>query len=782
LVTAGQLAANEDRRPPAWIDPPARDREANPSFGYVVSFIRFHERGFATPTSRFLRRLCFHYGVELHNFASNTISQAATFVGVCEGFLGIPVNWDLWVHLFRAKLHTVTTPEPKTRRAVRASGVTIALRETRRELYIPYTMTSNNAEWERGWFYLRNDKPGLPPWTGKVVREKADSWWHGVSPSSRQDQVDSALKVLKALADAGLTAASVLANLHHRRIIPLMERRLCIFEMEETADPVVLAQSRLLPDLLPQEYAAMRARHTVNLKVIRNDDDVLWSFAMLPEGPLVSRIPALLRSIVSWSIVVIGSFTRPLQVMAVNAARSEPPTPRARARAQRSGGSKSGRRARRRRGSGDGSAGNREVRSSGCASSWDSPPRRLRSTRRRTKRRRRATGDGLPPRGGSLRPPRLEPRRQKRRQRLGGRGSARRQAAYKRGDARHGGASARRGVDWGQGGCHIGGGHNVRRAPEEEEAGILHPEVGDRCPTRRVFEMSEGSTLLFSRSQGSTHRAPLAPAKVLRSDAAVPTRWHSSRVSWAAGSTATAASEGSRGTAAALEPQPAVAAMELLQAATAAETRQAATAAEPRQAATVTTATTATVVAVPSTPPAPAAAGNPRAVVVEVPDDDVPPPGWDQWASLPASAPEASTGALVVMDDGGVAASSSHDALPSSGSPTVRPEQERERAGAPPDHFVEAQAEQGLWWELRDHGASLNRALNEAVRIHSGPVWRIFQVSWISLSLAVPPPALFRVRAFPDSFSSRLDCWRQDLERQARERYDALDRLDADLH
>jgi hypothetical protein len=56
---------------------------------------------------------------------------------------------------------------------------------------------------------------------------------------------------LKVLADAGLTAASVLANLHHRRIIPLMERRLCIFEMHEEADPVVLAESQLLPDLFP---------------------------------------------------------------------------------------------------------------------------------------------------------------------------------------------------------------------------------------------------------------------------------------------------------------------------------------------------------------------------------------------------------------------------------------------------------------------------------------------------------------------------------------------------
>jgi hypothetical protein len=235
--------------------------------------------------------MCYQYGVKLHNFALNAISQVATFVSVCEGFLGIPVNWDLWVHLFCAELHMLTTPEPKTHLAVRAGGMTISLRETRRELYIPCMMTSNNAEWERGWFYLRNDEPDLPPWTGKVVREKADSWWHGVSPSSCQDRLDSALQALKSLADAGLGAASVLANLHHRRIIPLMERRLCIFEMHEEADPVALAQSRLLLDLLPREYATTRARRTVNLKAVRNDDAALWSFVMLPYIPLVSGFP-----------------------------------------------------------------------------------------------------------------------------------------------------------------------------------------------------------------------------------------------------------------------------------------------------------------------------------------------------------------------------------------------------------------------------------------------------------------------------------------------------------
>jgi hypothetical protein len=189
--------------------------------------------------------------------------------------MGIPVNWDLWVHLFRAELHTLAMPEPKTRRAMRAGGMTITLRNTRRELYVPCTMTSNNAEWERGWFYLSNDGAGLHPYSGKVLMERVDSWHHGVSPSSHQVRLDSLLASLKALADDDLTAGCVLANLHHLRIVPLMGRTLRIFEMHEDTDPVVLAQSRLMPDLLPQEYAATRARRAIELRAGRNDGAAL---------------------------------------------------------------------------------------------------------------------------------------------------------------------------------------------------------------------------------------------------------------------------------------------------------------------------------------------------------------------------------------------------------------------------------------------------------------------------------------------------------------------------
>jgi hypothetical protein len=158
LVNGGLLAPNVEGASPAWMVTSASDQEPNSPYGYVVNFVRLHERGFTAPARRFMRGLCYHYGVELHNFAPNAISQAATLIDICEGFLGIPVNWDLWVQLFRVELHTLATGETQVLWAVRAGGLTFALRDSRKELYPLCTVTSNNAEWERGWLSYG------PPW------------------------------------------------------------------------------------------------------------------------------------------------------------------------------------------------------------------------------------------------------------------------------------------------------------------------------------------------------------------------------------------------------------------------------------------------------------------------------------------------------------------------------------------------------------------------------------------------------------------------------------------
>jgi hypothetical protein len=159
--------------------------------------------------------MCYHYGVELHNFAPNMISQAATFVGICEGFLGIPVNWDLWVHLFCTELHTLAKSETQVRRVVRAGGLTFALRDLRRELYPLVYDDEQQREVGDGVVLPLQRRHRPPPYTGKVLKAKTDTWHHGVSPPSHRERPESLTDAKQSLADAGLGAASVLTNIHH---------------------------------------------------------------------------------------------------------------------------------------------------------------------------------------------------------------------------------------------------------------------------------------------------------------------------------------------------------------------------------------------------------------------------------------------------------------------------------------------------------------------------------------------------------------------------------------
>jgi hypothetical protein len=90
---------------------------------------------------------------------------------------------------------------------------------------------------------------------------------------------------------------------------------------------------------------------------------------------------------------------------------------------------------------------------------------------------------------------------------------------------------------------------------------------------------------------------------------------------------------------------------------------------------------------------------------------------------------------------------------------TRRPPRPKYRRGAPgagagacrspPAYFNEAQAEQALWQEFRDHGASLNNVLNEALQIHAGPTWQIFKVHALVVEFEIFP-CRFRAHAFSD--------------------------------
>jgi hypothetical protein len=123
----------------------------------------------------------------------------------------------------------------------------------------------------------------------------------------------------------------------------------------------------------------------------------------------------------------------------------------------------------------------------------------------------------------------------------------------------------------------------------------------------------------------------------------------------------------------------------------------------------------------------PVPTGGSRAEVVEVLDDDSPPPGWDQWGSFPTRSPEPQEGALVRRHEGHMVAGGRGHGAEASSSRAGHPAQAEGAVDDPPA-FADARGEQELWGELRSHGATLNHALNEALHVHGGPAWRVFQV------------------------------------------------------
>jgi hypothetical protein len=281
LVAEGLLRPLSGDSQPEWMPPPS-GAAPSPLPRYVVSFVSFHERGFGVPAGRFMRAILHVYGVELHNLSPNSISQAAIFAAVCEGYLGIDPHWDLWNHFFSAELFASPTGERRVRTAVRAGGCILQLRQARVPQYIPAILASSNKGWQRRWFYLRNDDGRLPSFSQRVVTAAADVWRYG-TPRDRQKNLEPLLKALEVLRKGGLTAAGVVAAIHRRRVLPLTERHLPLWEMTPEAN---LEGLRMSLDPLPVDDLHRRVAVTLG----KPDAGALSQPLMRPDRGCVSLV------------------------------------------------------------------------------------------------------------------------------------------------------------------------------------------------------------------------------------------------------------------------------------------------------------------------------------------------------------------------------------------------------------------------------------------------------------------------------------------------------------
>jgi hypothetical protein len=115
-----------------------------------------------------------------------------------------------------------------------------------------------------------------------VVTAAGSNWCWGAT-RKRQEKLQPILQALQKLRDGGLTPAGVVAAIHRRRLLPLVEQRLQLLEMRPGVD---LEGSQMSSAFLPDDDLRKRVAGTVE----RLDAGALTQPAMRPDHGYVSLV------------------------------------------------------------------------------------------------------------------------------------------------------------------------------------------------------------------------------------------------------------------------------------------------------------------------------------------------------------------------------------------------------------------------------------------------------------------------------------------------------------
>ncbi|RLM69211.1 putative gypsy-type retrotransposon [Panicum miliaceum] len=180
----------------------------------TVVFRSFYEKGFGLPSGAFFRGRLHYYGLEATHLKPNSITQIASFIHLCEGFLGITPHFNLW----RALYHLRAYPSKGMLDVV--SGAAFSLCQGGK--YPEATFNNSNKRWAEEWFVVANPDPGLPPRTG--VPPVLNARWEEKPTDEEMVEVEVLLAELQKLKADKLTGAAVALSFVKRLTQPIQER------------------------------------------------------------------------------------------------------------------------------------------------------------------------------------------------------------------------------------------------------------------------------------------------------------------------------------------------------------------------------------------------------------------------------------------------------------------------------------------------------------------------------------------------------------------------------
>ena len=113
--------------------------------------------------------------MERQHLNPNGVQHIAVFIALCEGFLGISPNFDLWWYLLAVNLLKKQVGKQELSMLMGCAG--IHLRNKRVNEYPSMRLSTSNKGWHSHWFYVKDDVAApLPAFIGCLIEEFLESW------------------------------------------------------------------------------------------------------------------------------------------------------------------------------------------------------------------------------------------------------------------------------------------------------------------------------------------------------------------------------------------------------------------------------------------------------------------------------------------------------------------------------------------------------------------------------------------------------------------------------
>jgi hypothetical protein len=186
-----------------------------PGPGETVVFYDHFPRGFALPASSFMRQFLDHFHLQPHHIGVNAMMVFSAFATLCEAYLGIWPNVELFRRLIYFKTQTAETI------SVICGTTSFYARKT---ADFPGIKGKESCKkWQRSFFYVKNLKEGedhinLPPFV--VGGPKRDNW-SAALPRLSPDMEEILLRIITLQMEGGLEPTDLLLAFLVARVSPL---------------------------------------------------------------------------------------------------------------------------------------------------------------------------------------------------------------------------------------------------------------------------------------------------------------------------------------------------------------------------------------------------------------------------------------------------------------------------------------------------------------------------------------------------------------------------------